>query len=93
MTVSFSRYISNEILTTSEVESDPADHVVVPEAVVVPHGDLEGAVGQLGHGDALPRHRLLPLGAGRSPADGRLLLPVLVPLGEEVAMRRKCILN
>lgn len=76
------------VLTASEVESDATDHVVVAEAIVVPDRDLEGAIGQLGHGDALPGDGLLPPGVGRPSADGRLLLPVLVALRKEVAGRR-----
>ena len=64
----------DRLLTSSQVESDPAYLVVLPQPVMVEHGDLQAAVRDLRRAQVVPGHGDLPPGGGGPPTHAGLLL-------------------
>jgi hypothetical protein len=79
------------VLTIAQVKPDSPQHLVVPESVVVPHGDLEAPVSEVVEADALPRHRVFPLWVQGAAADRGLLLARLGLFGKEVTEMKKSV--
>ena len=76
---------SRSTVTCSEVEPDPAQEVVAGDAVVVPHGQLQTAVGQLLHADVVEQEDVVPLRVTVPLHHWRLLFHTLVLLRQQVA--------